>query len=114
MCDNIEYNKVQIRKDNKGKSGVYRWIETVTGSSSVGSSTVINRRIKCYLKTKYVKLYKHKSTIYSAILKYGLNVFRLETLEHCSKKRLLSKTFYLNYLNPTYYILNFAGYFFRL
>jgi hypothetical protein len=61
--DNIEDNMVQIWKDNKGKYGVYRWINTLTGSSYVGSSTVINRRIKCYLETNYVKTYKHKSMI---------------------------------------------------
>lgn len=55
MYDIIEDNKVQIWKDNKGKTGVYRWTNTVTGSSYVGSSTVIDRRIKCYLDTNYLK-----------------------------------------------------------
>ena len=45
MCDNIEDNKVQNLKDNKGKSGVYWWINTVTCSSYVGSCTVINKII---------------------------------------------------------------------
>ena len=39
---------------------------------------VINRRIKCYLNTNYVKTYKHKSIIYSAILKYGLSVVQMK------------------------------------
>lgn len=54
IYDNIEYNKVQIRKDNKSKSGIYRWINTVTGGSYLGSSTIINTIIQYYLDTNYV------------------------------------------------------------
>lgn len=86
VYDNIEYKKADIWKDKKGKSGVYRWIYTVTDSYYVGSSAVLNRIIKCYLETNYLKTYKHKSVIYSGILKYGLSVFRLEILEHCAKQ----------------------------
>ena len=50
----MEDKKAEIWNDNKGKSGVYRWINTVTGSSYVGGSTVLNRRIKCYLDTNYL------------------------------------------------------------
>ena len=110
VYDNIEDKKAEIWKDNKGKSGVYRWINTVTGSSYVGSSAVLNRRIKCYLDTNYLKTYKHKSVIYSAILKYGLSVFRLEILEHCAKEDVtLREQFYLDTLKPTYNILKLAG-----
>jgi len=108
--DNIEDNKVQIWKDNKGKFGVYRWINTVTAGSYVESSTIIKRRIKCFLNTSYVKTYKHKSVIYSAILNYGLSVFRLEILDPCSKQEIVQREpFCLNTLKPTYYILKFAG-----
>jgi hypothetical protein len=54
VYDNIEDKKAEIGKDNKAKSDVYRWINTVTGSSYVGSSTVLKRRIKCYLDTNYL------------------------------------------------------------
>lgn len=91
IYDNIEYNKVQIRKDNKSKSGIYRWINTVTGGSYLGSSTIINTIIQYYLDTNYVKPYKHKSIIYSAILKYGLSVSRLKILEHFSKQKVTQK-----------------------
>jgi hypothetical protein len=36
-------------------SGVYRWIDTVTGGSYVGTGTIIKRTIKCSLNTNYVK-----------------------------------------------------------
>lgn len=102
MYDNIEDNKVEIWKNNKGKSGVYRLINTVTGSSYVESITVLNRKIKGYLDTNYLKTYKHKSVLYSGILKYGLSVSRLEILEHCAKEDVtLRKQFYLDTLKPS-------------
>lgn len=52
--DNTEGKKAEIGKDNKGKSGVYRWINSVTGRFYVGSSAVLNRNIKCYLQTNYL------------------------------------------------------------
>jgi group I intron endonuclease len=71
---------------------------------------VLNKTITCYLDTNYLKTYKHKSVIYLGILKYGLSVFRLEILEHCSKKEVtLREQFYLDTLKPTYNILKFAG-----
>jgi group I intron endonuclease len=110
VYDSIEDKKAETWKNNKYKSGVHRWINTVTRSSYVGSSTVLNRRIKCYLETNYLKTYKHKSVIYSDILKYGLSVFRLEILEHCAKEDVtLREQFYLNTLKPTYNILKLAG-----
>jgi hypothetical protein len=37
--------------------------------------------------------------MYSAILKYGLSVFRLEIFEHCSKKEVVQREpFYLDTL----------------
>jgi hypothetical protein len=44
VYDNIEDKKADIWKDNKAKSGVYRLINTVTGSSYVGSSTVLKKK----------------------------------------------------------------------
>jgi group I intron endonuclease len=78
-------DKADIWKENKGKSAIYRWINTLTGSFYVRSSMALNIRIKCYLDSNYLKAYKHKSVLYLGILKYGLNVFKLEILEHCSK-----------------------------
>ena len=110
IYDNVEYNKVKIWNDNKGKSGVYKWINSVTGSYYIGSSVNLNRRIKCYLDPNYIKTYKHKSIVYSAILKYGLSAFRLEILEHCSKEEILKREqFYLDTLKPDYNILKLAG-----
>ena len=54
MYYNIKDNKEENWKDNKGKYGVYGWINTLTASFYVGSSTVLNRRIKCYLETNYL------------------------------------------------------------
>ena len=77
-----EYNKVQISK-NKVKSVVCRWVNIVTSSSYVGNSMVINKNKM--LSMYYVKTYKHKSIIYSAILKYDLSIFSLKIIEYCNK-----------------------------
>ena len=42
--DKTEGKKAEIEKDNKGKSGVYRWINTGTGTSYVGTSTVLKKK----------------------------------------------------------------------
>lgn len=56
---------------------------------------VLNRRIQWYLDTNYIKTYKHKSVIQSAIIKYGLSVLRLEIFEHCAKQDVtLREQFY--------------------
>lgn len=49
----------------------------MVGSSYVGRNTVLNRKITCYLETKYLKRYKNKYIINSGILKYGLSILRL-------------------------------------
>jgi hypothetical protein len=36
---NADIQKMQILKENKGKSGVYRWVNKETGKSYVGSGT---------------------------------------------------------------------------
>lgn len=68
VYDNIEDKKKEIWTDNKDKSGVYRWIYTLTGISYVGSSTILKRTIKYYLAINYLKTYKQT---YAYILNYN-------------------------------------------
>ena len=81
----IEDNTVHKWKENKGKYAVYRLINCVTGTYYVESSMIINRIITCYLNANYVKIYKHNSIIYSAILKHRLSALSFEILEYCYK-----------------------------
>ena len=55
-------------------------------------------------------LKKRKSSIYSALIKYGYSNFSLEILEYCEPSQVIEREqFYIDSLYPTYNILNIAG-----
>lgn len=68
-----------IFKDNKGKSGVYRWNNLITGTSYIGSAVNLGRRFRDYFSLKFIKkeILKNNSLIYRALLKYGYSNFNL-------------------------------------
>jgi len=72
-----------ILKKNKGKSGVYRWNNLVTGASYVGSAVDLSRRFRDYFSLKFInkEILKNNSVIYRVLLKYGYSNFNLEILE---------------------------------
>nr|WDW20851.1 hypothetical protein [Valsa mali var. pyri (nom. inval.)] len=41
-------------KENKGKFGVYRWVNTLTGDTYVGSAVSLSKRFSVYYSTKSV------------------------------------------------------------
>lgn len=51
---------------------------------------------------------RNNSKIYHAILKYGIDQFTLEIMEHCSPNTLREQ-FFLDNLKPFYNILTIAG-----
>ena len=73
-----------IYKDNKGKSGIYCFINVITGVSYVGSAVDLTRRLRDYFSPKFLEkeILKNNSIIYRALLKYGYSNFRLEILEY--------------------------------
>lgn len=99
-------------KENKGKSGVYRWVNTLTGDTYVGSAVDLSKRFSVYFSQKSVKevLSRSKSNILSAILKYDYSNFKLEILEYCeSSQTIVREQHYLNLLCPEYNILSIAS-----
>jgi hypothetical protein len=46
-------HKKTIIKDNKGKVGIYRWTNLLSGKSYVGSSADLGRRFSQYLSKGY-------------------------------------------------------------
>lgn len=44
----LEMNMKSILKDNRGKSGVYRWTNKVTGDIYIGSAVNLSRRLGEY------------------------------------------------------------------
>jgi group I intron endonuclease len=108
---NPDEHKGLIAKQNKGKSGVYRWVHKGSGKSYVGSSTMLNDRFRRYFNHSYLSSNKRgASLICKALLKYGYAGFRLEILEYCPSLIVLDREqFYIDKLNPEYNILKIAG-----
>ncbi len=103
--------KKEILKDNRGKSGVYRWTNLKTNNSYVGSSIDLYGRFVHYFNHK--KLTKGKESnmvICKAILKHSYSSFSLEILEYCEKENVLAREqYYLDLIQPEYNSLKIAG-----
>jgi len=109
---NTDIDKYRIYKDNKGKSGIYRWVNNITNKSYIGSSISLANRFRVYYSSyamKY-KLNQGSSAIYGAILKYGYSNFSLDILEYCEPGLLISREqYYMDLIKPEYNILSVAG-----
>lgn len=107
------YNDKELAiKENRGKSGVYRWVNTLTGDTYVGSAVSLSKRFSVYYSTKSVKevLSRSRSKILSALLKYDYSAFRLEILEYCEPSQtIIREQYYLDLLKPEYNILRIAS-----
>lgn len=106
------FNKSNILKENKDKSGIYRWISSISNKSYVGSSKNIGKRLYKYFNINYLnnKIIKDNSLIYRALLKDGYSKFNFEILEYCNKNSLLNREqYYLDTLKPEYNICKIAG-----
>jgi group I intron endonuclease len=108
---NSDKQKEEICRDNKNKSGVYRWVNKINGKSYVGSSTSLSRRILFYYYLSSLKREVNGSIIiYRALLKYGYSNFSLDIIEYCEPNKLISREqYYIDLLNPEYNILKKAG-----
>ena len=68
--------KSAIRRDLRGKAGIYAWVNKVNGKAYVGSSVNLSNRICSYFEPAY-KNSNANLIIVRAMLKYGLLNFRL-------------------------------------
>lgn len=107
---NPDKEKELIVNDNKGRTGIYRWVHIESGKSYIGSSIKLNIRFKQYFNFNHISYPKRNMIIYKALLKYGYGGFRLEILEYCSPELLLEREqFYFDMFSPDYNILKVAG-----
>lgn len=69
--------KASILKQNKGKSGIYKWTHIESGKCYVGSAVDLSKRFKNYFNVYYLKreITVSRSLIYGALLKYGYTSF---------------------------------------
>lgn len=108
IYDNVEIYKALILKNNKGKTGIYRWINLVNSKTYIGSAKDLTIRFRVYFCVN--RLTNSNSAIYKAILKYGYANFKLEILEYCDPNVLLIREqYYLDILKPEYNKLSLAG-----
>lgn len=109
---NADKDKQQIIQENRGKSGVYRWVNLENDKSYIGSSTNLGKRFTNYFSITYLEreVKRTNSVIYMALIKYGYFAFRLEILEYCDPSEAINKEqYYLDLLKPEYNILPKTG-----
>jgi group I intron endonuclease len=105
-------SKKVIFKDNRDKSGVYRWNNLITGASYVGSAINLSRRLRDYFSSKFInkEILKNNSIIYKALLKYGYSNFSLDIIEYCDKISVIEREqYYIDLLKPEYNLCLKAG-----
>jgi len=109
---NTSLKKYTILKENKYKSGIYRWVNVINGDSYIGSSVNITKRLTKYYSLNFLnyKVLNSSSRIFKALLKYNHSNFDLEILEYCKKELVIKREqYYLDILKPKYNILKVAG-----
>lgn len=108
VYDNADMLKAQVVLENKGKVGVYRWINKVNGKTYIGSSVNLGKRLGNYYSLNYI--ISSNMLISKALIKYGYSNFTLEILEYCDRKDVLVREqYYLDLCKPEYNILIVAG-----
>lgn len=112
LYSNAERDKYLVYKENRGKSGIYRLNNLITGSFYIGSAVNLTKRMTNYYSSNFLKkeLRRNSSIISSSLLKYGYSNFSIEILEYCDLEFLIKREqYYLDLLKPDYNILMTAG-----
>lgn len=88
---NADEQKELAVKENRGKSGIYRWINKKTRKSYVGSSINLSKRFNQYYNYNHIADPNRNMRIDRALLKYGYSNFQLEILEYCERSNLIGR-----------------------
>ena len=100
--------KEKVYEENKGKSGIYLWLNTTNDKYYIDSAQDLSRRFSQYYSEKYLKAVY--GIIHKALLKSRHEKFTLYILEYCKVKDLiLREQYYIDILSPQYNILQIAG-----
>jgi group I intron endonuclease len=106
--DAFSMRKVII-KENKDKSGIYKWTNKITKDIYIGQSINLAKRFIKYFNLSYLKN-RETLVISRALIKYGYSNFSLEILEYCEIDNLTEREqYYMDKLNPRYNTLKIAG-----
>jgi hypothetical protein len=103
IYSDVELQKASILAENKGRSGIYLWINKVNGKCYVGSSVDLGTRFINYFNRSYLMDLVDVMLIYKALLAHGFYNFTLEILEICAPdKNIRREQYYLDKFKPEY------------
>jgi group I intron endonuclease len=89
-----------IRKELKGKSGIYGFLSKTNNKLYIGSSKTLPTRFN-----EHIKGSKSNAILQKAINKYNLHDFIFIVFEYCEPEELISREqFYIDNINPDYNI----------
>lgn len=109
VYSNADTCKAVILKDNKGKTGIYRWVNLINGKSYIGSALDLRERFTNYFNINHL-VGNSSMSICLALIKYGYSAFKLEILEYCNlEERFIRETYYIKICAPEYNILKEGG-----
>lgn len=108
--NNFKEEKLQIKKDQNTKTGVYCLLNLINGHFYIGSSVNIAIRMSNYLNNAFLKQNKNnKMPIVQALLKYGQDNFALLIIEYVPCKNasglVIRETYYIKQFFPYYNVL---------
>ena len=122
--EDVQKSKRDIYKRLRNKSGVYLFINKVTGDLYVGSSLTLSKRMtshfyhaNCNRDTKIVITRvsaprRPRTQVCGAMRKYQLKNFSLAILEFCTKDIIVCSNLeqkWIDYYKPKYNVLKIAG-----
>lgn len=88
--------------------GIYKITNTATGDFYIGSSKNVYARWRGHKSPAEQR--RHMSKMYQAMQDYGLEVFKFEIIEECSKEELKEREqYYIELLQPTYNKIRAVG-----
>ena len=102
VYSNASLQKKQILQDNKGKSGIYKWKNSINNKWYIGSSENLNRRFSEYFNVNYL-LKNSCMVLCRALLKHGYSNFSLTIIEYCNKEKCIEREkYYIDLLGSEY------------
>jgi len=108
---NVLISKRDIYKQLKGKSGIYLFINNLTGKLYVGSSIVLSKRMASH----FYHANSSKDTniiLYRAMRKYKIENFSLAILEFCKSNIIVCSDLeqkWIDFYKPDYNVLKIPG-----
>lgn len=106
---NADTFKSILLSDNKGKSGIYRWVNNNNNKSYVGSAVDLKERFMNYFNINHL-IGNSSMLINRALIKYGYTDRRSVILEYCKPEdRFERENYYLGLFEPEYNILKAAN-----